>query len=258
MSQSPLPDGSLKWLAPARVLCTDRSGGFSAGVYASNNLGLHVADVAAQVQRNRAQLHEQPGINAVQWLDQVHGTQVLAAASVQQPPPVADAVWTTTPGLALAILSADCAPVVLVDVEGEVVGAAHAGWRGLCAGVLAKLVQALPVPVSRLQALVGPTIGQAAFEVGADVVARLADYGINPILNPELVAVAGRDDKFHVDLAAACRFDLARLGVAQCRGGRWCTATDPRFYSWRGETRRASAAAEQPATGRQATLVWLP
>lgn len=251
-----LPAGEPGLLAPARVLCTDRLGGSSTGPFADNNLGLHVDDVAAVVRANRVALVKRCGVHHIQWLDQVHGTQVhlATAAAATVTTPEADAVWTSTRGLALAILTADCAPVVLVDDAGDLVAAAHAGWRGLCAGVLRELVHELPVPVERLQAFIGPTIGPSAFEVGAEVIQGLADYGIEPTA----VSVAGQAGKFHVDLVAACRFDLARLGVRRCAGGHWCTATQERFFSWRRETHRARAAGEPPATGRQATLVWLP
>lgn len=250
-----LPAGSSPWPGPARVLCTTRAGGISQGPWGTNNLGEHVQDDPAAVRSNRARLADLAGVTEVQWLDQVHGCDVLTVASaVVDPPPAADAMWTTRRGVALAIQSADCLPVVLADAGGRLVAAAHAGWRGLCNGVLASLLEQLPVARESLHAFIGPAISQGAYEVGPEVVQAFAqaDFVISDI------ATAGTDDRWLLDLAGACRRDLRRLGVVHCTGGDWCTARDERFYSWRRETKRAAESGEMPLTGRQATLVWLP
>ena len=272
-----LPQGENHWLAPARLVCTTRAGGVSQGVYAANNLGLHVEDDADFVLRNREQLLEYKELLNTKWLNQVHGTRVLrrgsadAFESAEPLGPTGDAMFTTEPGVGLAILTADCLPVVLVDKQGELVAAAHAGWRGLCAGVLTELLAALPVPNKRLRAFIGPAIGQAAFQVGPEVVAALDSYGLDlgaisaPSIDPLGAVIA---DKYQVDLAVAATLDLNRAGVTEVSGGHWCTYSDERFYSFRRETHQAlTLGATQsgttqpgtgPATGRQATLVWLP
>jgi len=191
----------------------------------------------------------------------VHGTEVLEVSAVNPRDPTADAMYTTQPGTGLAILTADCLPVVLADRHGELVAAAHAGWRGLCAGILGELIAQLPVPAARLDAFIGPAIGQSAFEVGPEVVQGLDDYG----LDTNAIAVKTLDSdgqivggKFQVDLALAAKFDLKRAGISRVSGGSWCTFSDQRFYSWRRETTRSAKTGISPVTGRQATIVWLP
>lgn len=249
-----LPRGELDWLAPARVFCSDRAGGVSRGHWATNNLGHHVADSSAAVRSNRARLLELPDLDGVQWLNQIHGTQVLQVEAVTESMPSLDAMWTDRPGIGLAILTADCLPVVVADTHGEVVGAAHAGWRGLCAGVLDALLTAIPVPARRLKAFIGPAIGKSAFEVGAEVVVELARAGFKNCTQPSL----GQAGKYQADLVKAATAQLLDLGVAEVCGGHWCTYDNERFYSWRRETHRAAARSAAPVTGRQATLVWLP
>lgn len=256
-----LPQGDRRWLGSAHLLCTTRSGGVSRGAYASNNLALHVDDSADEVVQNRTQLIDNKELLEIQWLNQVHGVRVLGVRTVEEPAPTADAMFTTRPGTGLAILTADCLPVVLADSRGELVAAAHAGWRGLCAGILSKLVAALPVPAPRLQAFIGPAIGQAAFEVGPDVVQALDSYGLDTdVVSQRKLDTRGRvvADKYQVDLVLAARLDLARAGVTQVSGGHWCTFTDQRFYSWRRETQRTKGQGASPVTGRQATIIWLP
>ncbi|HAN67766.1 MAG TPA: multi-copper polyphenol oxidoreductase, partial [Halieaceae bacterium] len=159
------------WPAPAAVsaLVTTRSGGFSRGPWQGFNLGDHVGDEADAVAANRRLLQEQLGAGTrVQWLQQVHGTAVVLAPRAHGVP-VADASWSGDPGVACAVLTADCLPVLLCDRAATVVAAAHAGWRGLAEGVLEATVRALPVPAASLLAWLGPAIGPAAFEVGAEV-----------------------------------------------------------------------------------------
>lgn len=252
-----LPIGEFDWRSPARVFCSDRSGGVSSGPWSSNNLGHHVDDAVDAVARNRARLLELPGVSSVQWLTQVHGTDVVQVQASSGDMPRVDGMWTDQPGTALAILTADCLPVMVADIAGRVVGAAHAGWRGLCAGVLPELIDAMPVPADRLDAFIGPAIGKAAFEVGGEVVDALAGCGLADWASE----IPGQVHKFQVDLAGACRTQLAGLGVNHIEGGLWCTYHDERFYSFRRETHRLAdlgRGTEPAVTGRQATLVWLP
>ncbi len=163
------------WPAPPQVGCllTTRLGGVSQGVYASLNLGDHVGDDQAAVARNRVLVTER--VTQPLWLEQVHGTRVVDAAQAIAAalPPQADASFVREPGIACAAMTADCLPVLFCDHSGTVVAAAHAGWRGLLAGVLEATIAAMTVPGRDLMAYLGPAIGPAAFEVGDEV--RQAD-----------------------------------------------------------------------------------
>ncbi len=169
------------------------------------------------------------------WLEQVHGNQVAAvdAGTVEgfrSLPPVADAAVTRLPGVALAVRVADCLPVLLADRDGSVVGAAHAGWRGLAAGVLEATVDAMAAPPPTLVAWLGPGIGARAFEVGDDVRDAFVAHDRAAAAHFR----AQRDGRWLADLPAIARQRLARLGVAEVRGGELCTHSDPaRFHSWR-------------------------
>ena len=159
------------WPAPPAVsaLITTREGGASSGLWRGLNLGDHVGDDPDAVQANRATLQQAlPEGTAIQWLRQVHGTAVVRA-SRGGAIPEADACWTDEPGIACAVLTADCLPVLFCDRSATVVAAAHAGWRGLCNGVLEATVAALPVEPGELLAWLGPAIGPTAFEVGPEV-----------------------------------------------------------------------------------------
>jgi YfiH family protein len=238
------------WPGPPgiRAIATTRAGGASAAPWGSLNLGDHVGDAPAAVAANRALLAEALGLPAAPaWLRQVHGTAVVDAAGVVPgQPPAADASFTTQPGVVCAVLTADCLPVVLAAGDGRAVAVAHAGWRGLAGGVLEATVAALGtagVPPGELVAWLGPAIGPAAYEVGAEVRAALlaGDAGADAALAP------GRPGHWWLDLYAAARRRLATAGVAAVHGGGLCTAGDSlRFFSHR----------RDGTTGRQATLAW--
>ncbi len=229
---TPEPAG---WLAapgfPKRVVAgaTLRAGGSSQGVWSANNMGLHVGDDEAAVLANRAALQAQLGADAIQWLNQVHGVNVIAATprSAAQAPR-ADAMWTTAPGLALAIMTADCVPVLVADASGEVVGAAHAGWQGLRDGVIPELVAAMPVAAAALIAWIGPAISGPNYEVGADVWEFFASR------YPDAVAAhPSQTDKRQLDLCAVAVGQLASAGVGQVNACGLCTYADARLYSHR-------------------------
>jgi len=234
-----LPD----WPAPARVKAcvTTRSGGVSLAPFDSFNLGDHVEDDPAAVAENRrrltAALHCRPA-----WLRQVHGIAVAPA----EPNRVAkaDASWTAAPGVACAILTADCLPVLFCDRAGTRVAAAHAGWRGLVGGVLEETLDALALSPEDLLVWLGPAIGPQAFEVGPEV--REAFVSAH-----EQSAAAFRPSqnagRWMADIYQLARIRLAARGVTAVYGGGFCTHSDPRFYSYRRATR----------TGRFASLVWL-
>lgn len=233
------------WPAPPGVhaISTFRTGGSSMGRYASLNLGVHVGDDSAAVAENRRRLHQAAVLPAEpHWLSQVHGTAVrdLDAGMDQGP---ADGVVTRAAGKVCAILTADCLPVLIATSSGSAVGAAHAGWRGLAAGVIEATVSAMAVPSYTLIAWLGPAIGPAHFEVGAEVREALlaGDSGAGAAFTPN---ARGR---FMADLAHLVRRRLMALGVTQIYGTEECTyARADRYFSHRRDGN----------TGRQATLVW--
>ncbi len=240
---------------PANVgaLASTRGGGVSLPPYDSLNLGQHVADDPALVERNRARLAEAlPNYPAFIW--QVHGTAVVDAASVtpRSKGPDADASIATGPGVVCTVMTADCLPVLLADVDGKVVGAAHAGWRGLAAGVLNRTVEAMRAAgAGDITAWLGPAIGPNEFEVGADVLDAFVGAARNPAeadrLRAAFAALAASPGKYLADIYALGRCFLARDGVLRVSGGTHCTVTEAeRFFSYR----------RDGVTGRQATMIW--
>lgn len=240
------------WPAPAgvRAFTTTRGGGVSAGDFSGFNLGDHVGDDAAAVAANRARLQGllPPG-SAIQWLQQCHGSDVVAAAATECAAPSADACWTGRERLACAVLTADCLPVLFCDRGATVVAAAHAGWRGLLAGVLEHTVDVLPVAPGELLAWLGPAIGPAHFEVGEEVLLAFCSRAatsrdqIEACFRP-----SGRRGHYLADLYGLARLRLRQAGVGGVFGGGYCTFADPaRFYSYRRDGR----------TGRMASLIQL-
>lgn len=234
------------WPAPPSVqaVFVTRNGGHSAGPYATMNLGGTVGDDPQAYARNVALLAEVAGTPPL-WLSQTHGTNVARVdgyAGVVE----ADAAVATLPGRAATIRVADCLPVLFCDRDGTCVGAAHAGWRGLCAGVLEATVAALPAAPGRLIAWMGPAIGPQAFEVGDDV--RDAFMGCDPAAAAAFVPYPGRAGKWLADLYALARQRMAGVGVGAVYGGGYCTYTEvDRFFSYRREK----------SSGRMAGMVWL-
>ncbi len=241
------------------ALASTRGGGFSRAPYDDGqgggglNLGVHVADDPAVVARNRERLGQAlPGRPA--WLNQVHGIDVVDAAQVSDnvPVPDADASIARQRGAVCVVMTADCLPVLFADVNGKVVGAAHAGWRGLAAGVLGETVAAMrSAGAGEITAWLGPAIGPARFEVGPEVLdtflAQAIDAAEAQRIRAAIVAVEGRAGKFLADIYALGRCYLARDGVVNVSGGNLCTVSDAqRFYSYR----------RDGVTGRQASLIW--
>ncbi|MBX9754263.1 MAG: peptidoglycan editing factor PgeF [Pseudomonadaceae bacterium] len=231
------------WPAPGRVKAcvTTRAGGVSRPPFDSFNLGDHVEDDSLSVSVNRQHLQAAIGCSPA-WLRQVHGMQVAAADAEQIAE--ADASYTAETGVACAVLTADCLPVLFCDRAGTRVAAAHAGWRGLAGGVLEATVQAMALPSEQLLAWLGPAIGPAAFEVGAEV--REAFVSTHPQAAAAFAPSLNRG-RFMADIYALARIRLAACGVMAVYGGGLCTVSDPRFYSYRRAAR----------TGRFASLVWL-
>ena len=247
----------MQWIVPdwpvppeVRALSTQRTGGVSAQPFQSLNLGAHVGDSAEAVGENRRRLSTAAGLPAEPaWLSQQHGTNVLDLdradhPTAGDPPAGADAAFTHRTGRVCAILTADCLPVLLASESGAGVAAAHAGWRGLAAGVIEATVQALALPPQSLVAWLGPGIGPAHFEIGADVREELLRA------DPQAEAAFAQNarGRYMADLAALARRRLERLGIVRIHGGDACTYAAPEHYfSHRRDGR----------CGRQATLIWL-
>jgi polyphenol oxidase len=240
-----LPD----WPAPASVgaLMSTRMGGVSTGPYASLNLGRSVGDDPAAVAQNRQRFVDAVGVPTV-WLHLVHGAGVLriTSANAAVPPPPADAAWTSERGIACVVQAADCLPVLFALRDGSAVAAAHAGWRGLAAGVLQATVQALcegtGAAPADVMAWLGPCIGPRQFEVGADVLQALG--------SDEHCTSRPRPDgspRWLADLPALARGRLSAAGLRQINAAQACTFEDAsRFFSFR----------RDGVTGRMAAAVW--
>lgn len=232
------------WPAPANVRAaqTTRSGGVSPAPWNALNLGDHVGDEALRVAANRAELRQSLPAEPV-WLQQVHGTRVLDAAMAAERPE-ADAAWARQAGVVCAVMTADCLPVLFCDKAGTVVAAAHAGWRGLQAGVLEATLAAMATPAAEILAWLGPAIGPQAFEVGDEV--RAAFCSVDPA-----AAEAFREHgngKWLANIYQLAGQRLRAAGVRSISGGGYCTLSDSaRFFSYR----------RDGVTGRMATLVWL-
>jgi YfiH family protein len=237
-----------EWPAPpnVRAAFSLRLGGVSEAPFDSLNLGAHVGDDPARVSENRQRVEVALALPAPpRWLKQVHGANVLdAPPAADAAPEGADAVVLRHPGTVAVIQVADCLPVLLAAADGRAVAAAHAGWRGLAAGVLEATVERLAEPAGSLMAWLGPAIGPAHFEVGDEVRAAFTqqDPGAAEAFAPN---ARGR---WQCDLVQLARRRLQALGVPQVYGGRWCTFADPaRFFSYRREGR----------CGRMGAFVWL-
>ncbi len=232
------------WPAPPGVgsLITTRNGGVSVGAHRSFNLGLRADDDPVAVAANRAILRAHLPQEPV-WLKQVHGARVVRADQVTGEPE-ADAAYTRQAATVCTVMVADCLPVLLCDTNASVVGAAHAGWRGLSRGVLENTIAAMNVPAHELLAFLGPAIGPDAFEVGADV--RDAFIAADAAAAAAFSPLSER--KWLADLFLLARQRLARHGVNRIYGGGLCTFRDAvRFYSYR----------RDKTTGRMAAMIWL-
>jgi YfiH family protein len=242
------------WDVPVGAAMSTRDGGVSKPPWQSLNLGLAVGDDPAAVAENRRRLAAAAGVDRVVWLRQVHGRDVVHAttADATGAAPPADAVWTTEHVLALAIQVADCLPVLFATPDGSGVAAAHAGWRGLAAGVLDSAVGALcegtGCAPERLAAWLGPCIGPTRFEVGVDVLHAFgAGAGAaHPHFRPAPASADGAP-RWWADLPALARSRLHDLGLRRIGGVDACTVSDPsRWFSYR----------RDGVTGRLAALVW--
>jgi polyphenol oxidase len=232
------------WPVPSNVgaLITTRQGGVSCAPFDGFNLGAHVGDDPSHVAANRALL-QRALPDAPAWLEQVHGTAIVDAGEGDERP-CADGAVASRTGIVCAVLTADCLPVLLADSLGTTVGVAHAGWRGLAAGVIEAALAALRLPPERVLAYLGPAISGAEYEVGREVREAFVDH---------MPAAAGGftsriGGKYLCNLYALARMRLAAAGVKQVYGGGYCVYRDTtRFFSYRREGR----------TGRMASLIWM-
>ena len=236
------------WPAPPGVHAafTLRGGGASAAPYDSLNVGAHVADDAAAVSENRRRVRAALLLPSEPvWLNQVHGAQVLelSAAPGEVQGATADASITRRAGQVCVVQVADCLPVLLAVADGSAVAAAHAGWRGLAAGVLEAVVTRLGVAPQRLMAWLGPAIGPRHFEVGEEVRSAF----VAGATGAAAAFSANARGRWQCDLPGLARQRLATLGVSAVYGGGECTYADAaRFFSFRRDGR----------CGRMAALVW--
>jgi polyphenol oxidase len=222
---------------------TTRAGGVSRAAYATLNLARHVGDDDDAVSENRRRLRAALRLPAEPaWLEQVHGARVVVLPGSETR--ATDAAVAHAPGAVCAVLVADCLPVFLASEEGDRVGLAHAGWRGLAAGVVEATIAALACDPGSLVAWLGPSIGPKAFEVGDDV--RTAFVSRDPAAAAEFRP--GRAGRFFANLPGLARRKLADAGVRSVHGGEHCTMSDPdRFFSYRLDG----------VTGRMAALLWI-
>ena len=247
------------WPAPPTVhaLCTTRAGGVSLGPYESLNLGAHVGDRPEDVAENRVRLRQAMGARPV-FMEQVHGTGLLELDAGAPDGGTADACIARQTGIACTIMVADCLPVLFCDAEGTRVAAAHAGWRGLAAGVLERVSQCFgpPAPMERARraietiAWLGPCIGPKAFEVGGEVKAVFEAHASEAA---RCFRPAATEGKWLADLPALARQRLRAAGIEQVCGNdgsdAWCTVTNrSRFFSHR---------RDRGVSGRFAACVWL-
>lgn len=222
---------------PVHGFCTTRSGGTSAPPFDSFNLGTAAGDDPARVAENRrilsARLPAEP-----RWLKQVHGNRVIHLDEWHEGI-AADAAWTDRPGQVAAVLTADCLPVLVADLNASCVAVVHAGWRGLAAGVIDECIRALPVAPEALVAWIGPSICREHYEVGRDVRSAFADVAD--------AFTENREGHWLADLPAIGKRQLCNAGVGQVIDSRACTAEGRRFFSYRHENR----------TGRMASVIWI-
>lgn len=251
------------WEVPGnvRAASSTRRGGVSKGRYAGFNLGAHCGDDPEHVAGNRRLLRGRLGLpGEPAWLKQVHGHKVVHAPDLAEGEvPEADAAWTDRPGQPLVVLTADCLPVIFCNSAGTRVAVAHAGWRGMAAGVLRRTVESMARPAGvadDILAWLGPAIGPDSFEVGEDVLETFAaQLPGSEALFTSLGERSG-EQKYLADIYELARLDLAGAGIASVRGGGRDTFRESdTFFSHRRDGRDESGNAV--GTGRMATLVWL-
>ena len=229
-----------------KALATSRNGGCSLPPFDECNLALHVGDNVEHVLANRAKLrslHQIP--NEPRWLCQQHGNLVVDAAKIDPDTAKADGVFTTQTEVVCAVLTADCLPILLSDAQGTCVGAVHAGWRGLLAGVIQKTIARMAEFTKPEYAWLGPAIGPTVFEVGEDVFIPYVSE--NDHLREAFTPAS--PGKWKLNIYQAAKVVLRAADTNHIFGGNHCTySEEKRFYSYRRDSE----------TGRNATLIWIP
>ncbi|WP_226395727.1 peptidoglycan editing factor PgeF [Haemophilus sp. Marseille-Q0026] len=236
------------WQAPKNIkaLTTVRSGGVSLPPFDSFNLGDHVCDDPKAVQQNRSLLVDKFDLpHQPFFLIQTHSTKVIelpfTGSNVE-----ADAVYTQQANQVCLVMTADCLPVLFFNKEGTEVAAAHAGWRGLCDGILEETVAKFKCPTSDIIAWLGPAIGPTAFQVGEEIIEQFCAFDSNAKLafTPDLTT----SGKFLGNLYQLATQRLNKLGITEISGGGHCTYTEQdKFFSYRRDKK----------TGRMASLIWI-
>ena len=245
------------WPASPQIgaFCTTRAGGISKAPFDSLNLGRYVNDEPLAVSENRVRVRALLPAEPV-WLKQVHGTRVWDADLTHAEEVIeADAAVTTKTNTVLTVIAADCLPVLIRGPEGKVIGAAHAGWRGLLGGVLENTVDTMQVKTGlndtgQYLAWLGPAIGPKAFEVGEEVRSAFDAYGEEhglPVPTEAFIAVDGKSGKYWANLYQLARQRLQSKGINQFYGGEFCTVRDQAdFFSHR----------RDGLSGRFAAFIW--
>ncbi|MBO1898204.1 MULTISPECIES: peptidoglycan editing factor PgeF [unclassified Shewanella] len=235
------------WPIPVNVAIamTNRFGGVSVSPFDSLNLGLHVGDKPQDVFANRAILTQQLSLPAEPiWLEQVHGTKVVDVQTLMPGSAIAlaDGSYSNQFGHVCTVMTADCLPILLCNQQGTEVAAVHAGWRGLCEGIIEQALAMFHSPPSALIAYLGPAIGPCAFEVGSEV--RDAFINKNPQAATHFVQ---NNAKYLADLVGLAKLRLSTAGVTQIYSADVCTFSEPDYFSYRRDKQ----------TGRMASLIWL-
>ena len=235
----PIPDN-------VAIAMTNRLGGVSHAPFNSLNLGLHVGDDPQNVLANRALLIQQLSLPCEPlWLNQVHGTNVVNIQEISTRNLViqADGSYSSRFGHVCAVMTADCLPVLLCNRQGTEVAAVHAGWRGLCDGVIEQALRFFKSPSAELMAYLGPAIGPNIFEVGIEV----RDVFVDKHIEAAQYFTHVREDKYLADLVGLAKLRLANAGISHIYSADICTFSDPDYFSYRRDKQ----------TGRLASLIWL-
>jgi YfiH family protein len=229
-----------RWNAPKKVraFSTTRVGGFSQGQYDSLNLGLHVGDSAKFVMKNRALL---PNYRSIVWLNQTHSAEVAEVDTLYSHPLDADASFTSRFCHTCAVMTADCLPILLCNIEGTEVAAVHGGWRGLSLGILENTISRMSSEPEQLIAWLGPAISAKAFEVGEDVFCRFNDN------EKHAFGMSDKKGKYWLDLYGMATTKLIALGVTDVNQYNECTYTNNDFFSYR----------RDGVTGRMVSCIWI-
>lgn len=228
-------------------LYTTRNGGVSSSPFDTANMGYHVNDKEADVKRNRELLASfLPKGTTISWMNQIHSTKVIEVnASNLGETFEADAQITKLCNVALAVMTADCLPILLSSIDGAVIGVVHCGWKGLQAGILEKTIKLIGVDNKNISAWLGPCIGKESFEVGVDVYNKFVEFDkeLTKFFNPKKEV----ENKYLADLSGIAEHKLRNLGVVNIENTRLCTYSDEkRFFSYRRENK----------TGRMVGLIW--